>query len=310
MPHINTVLEDESSLNNLMDVDTTSTNPNQGDTLVWDGSNWVPSAVAGTVQSINDLNDVDTATSPPTNGQALVWNGSKWAPATPASSLDDLDDVDTSTTPPSDGQTLAWDNNTNLWKPHDLTTTVESLENVSSGTTHDNDILQYSQSYGEWRKQEHRLSLATNVDSNTNPGFPNNGDVLTYDSGTQTWRAAAPSGGGGSGSWVSKWTGYAFSQANIWGAGQYIIKNEDDKYLYVHVPVTGIDYKGPALVEIESFQPNQAQTWYRFVSYESDEFYTVYEYTDNDAANGTLTYAAMSDSSESRKAVTEIFRFE
>jgi hypothetical protein len=310
MPHINTVLEDESSLDDLMDVDTTSTNPSQGDTLVWDGSNWVPSAVAGTVQSINDLNDVDTATSPPTNGQALVWNGSEWAPATPASSLNDLSDVDTASTPPSDEQTLAWDDTAHLWVPHDLTTTVESLKNVDIGVTNDNDILQYSQSYNEWRKITHRLSSATNVDSNTNSGLPSDGDVLTYDANTQKWKAAASSGGGGSGSWVSKWSGLALSQTNNWGAGQYIVKDEDDEYLYVHVPATGVDYKGPAVVEVESYQDDQVVTWYKFVFYEDDEFYVVYENTDIDSAGGTSTYMAMSDGSEIRKNITEIFRFE
>ena len=37
-----------------------------------------------TTSSINALVDVDTATSLPTNGQALVWNGTNWVPGSVA----------------------------------------------------------------------------------------------------------------------------------------------------------------------------------------------------------------------------------
>lgn len=38
---------------------------------------------AGGATSINDLTDVDTSTTPPTSGQVLEWSGSNWVPATP-----------------------------------------------------------------------------------------------------------------------------------------------------------------------------------------------------------------------------------
>jgi hypothetical protein len=70
---------------------------------------------SGGVVSIDDLSDVDTSTTLPADGQALVWNNllDLWEPGTISSdgpsSIDDLTDVDTSTTPPTTGQVLEWD---------------------------------------------------------------------------------------------------------------------------------------------------------------------------------------------------------
>ena len=66
----------------------------------------------GTIQSwINDLADVDTTTTLPLDGQALIWDNasSKWIPGDTASSIATLTDVDLVTTPIEDGQTLVWD---------------------------------------------------------------------------------------------------------------------------------------------------------------------------------------------------------
>jgi len=78
---------------------------------------------SGSVSSIDDLSDVDTSTTPPTSGQALVWSGSEWAPADQAGggavSINDLTDVDTSTIPPTTDQVLAW--NGSDWVPANQT---------------------------------------------------------------------------------------------------------------------------------------------------------------------------------------------
>jgi len=54
---------------------------NQGEVLTVAGSpavpTWQPISV---VASINDLTDVDTTTTPPTTNQALIWNGTTWVP--------------------------------------------------------------------------------------------------------------------------------------------------------------------------------------------------------------------------------------
>jgi hypothetical protein len=68
-----------TAIDDLTDVDTTTTAPTLGQALVWDGTNWVPGD-ASTVGSIDDLSDVDTTTASPTVGQALVWDGANWIP--------------------------------------------------------------------------------------------------------------------------------------------------------------------------------------------------------------------------------------
>ena len=81
------------SINDLSDVNTASSAPSVGQTLVWNGTNWVPGApTAGTVTSVNgstgavvlgieDLDNVDV--SGVTNGEAIIWNGTKWVTGAP-----------------------------------------------------------------------------------------------------------------------------------------------------------------------------------------------------------------------------------
>jgi hypothetical protein len=72
-------------MNDLSDVDTTGITT--GQYLKWDGSAFVASTVSsGGASAINDLSDVDTTTSAPSNGDVLTWvqADSEWAPATPA----------------------------------------------------------------------------------------------------------------------------------------------------------------------------------------------------------------------------------
>ena len=67
-----------SVIDDLSDVDTTTTAPTDGQALVWDNANstWKPDTVSGGGGGIDDLTDVDTSTNAPTNGQLLVWNAS------------------------------------------------------------------------------------------------------------------------------------------------------------------------------------------------------------------------------------------
>lgn len=100
-------------IDDLTDVDTTTAAPTNGDSLIWNGTNFVPGASfsqsdfdtafaakdtgdlsEGTnlyytdaradariaAASIDDLTDVDTTSSAPTSGQALVWNGTNFVP--------------------------------------------------------------------------------------------------------------------------------------------------------------------------------------------------------------------------------------
>ena len=75
------------AIDDLSDVDTSTTAPVDGQALLWDNttSEWKPGNVvaSGVPSVIDDLNDVDTSTVAPELGQVLSWVGSQWEPATP-----------------------------------------------------------------------------------------------------------------------------------------------------------------------------------------------------------------------------------
>lgn len=70
-------------LDDLSDVDAPS--PADGQVLGWDAAaeRWV-SLTVSTVASIDDLTDVDTTTTTPAVGDALVWDGANWVPGNAA----------------------------------------------------------------------------------------------------------------------------------------------------------------------------------------------------------------------------------
>ena len=65
--------------------------------------------------SIDDLTDVDTTTTAPTTGQTIVWDGAKFVPGTAASNIGDSNDVDT--TGVSEGQVLIFNSATSTFEP-------------------------------------------------------------------------------------------------------------------------------------------------------------------------------------------------
>lgn len=66
---------------------------------------WEDAGSGGGATSIDDLTDVDTSTTPPTNGQVLEWDGTNWVPGDQTggggavASLDDVGDVAYDTQP-------------------------------------------------------------------------------------------------------------------------------------------------------------------------------------------------------------------
>ena len=72
----------------------TVTEPTQDNTITFKNATGTVAFLTDVPSSINDLSDVDTSTTPPTNGQALVWNNAnlEWEPGTVggASEINDL----------------------------------------------------------------------------------------------------------------------------------------------------------------------------------------------------------------------------
>jgi len=108
----------DANLSNLSNV--SSTSPNSGEVLKWDGSEWAPGTdLTSGSSAMNDLSDVDTTGI--TSGQYLQWNGSAFVASTVsgggASAIDDLSDVDTTTSSPSNGDVLTWVQADSEWAP-------------------------------------------------------------------------------------------------------------------------------------------------------------------------------------------------
>ena len=75
-----------TSLDDLSDVDLTTTSPISGNILSYDGANWIPITAStggtGSVTSLDDLSDVDLTTTSPGSGNVLSYDGTSWIPVT------------------------------------------------------------------------------------------------------------------------------------------------------------------------------------------------------------------------------------
>jgi hypothetical protein len=170
-----------------------NTTPATNDFLRFNGESWAAATVS-IPSAIDDLSDVDTSTTAPTTGQALVWSGSKWSPSTPtAATIADAsittakldtglqtqigrilvtDDDDT----PTNGQILQYSTGDTEWKYADLPgSTVVTLGDVNSGALADDSLLVYNSSAGEFQFESgSTLRTTLGVDS---AGTDNSTDI-------------------------------------------------------------------------------------------------------------------------------------
>ena len=170
-----------------------NTTPATNDFLRFNGESWKATTVT-IPSSIDDLSDVDTSTTAPTTGQALVWSGSKWSPSTPtAATIADAsittakldtglqtqinrilvtDDDDT----PTNGQILQYSTADTEWKFADLPgSTLVTLGDVDSAALADNALLVYNSSAGEFQFESgSTLRTTLGVDS---AGTDNSTDI-------------------------------------------------------------------------------------------------------------------------------------
>lgn len=171
------------------------------------------STYVGTL-SINALSDVDTASVPPTTGQSLIWNGTVWVPGIPSMALKNLTDVFDSLAP-SDNDVLYYQNSSGLWKSIQLTlnflsdvtltgtatgqiikyngsvfvnvdNTLALLSDVDLTGLATNDILKWNGT--DWLCVDNFLSLLTDVNTT---GIAD-GSALEWDTGTSKWIVFTP----------------------------------------------------------------------------------------------------------------------
>jgi hypothetical protein len=146
-----------------------NTTPLPDDFLRFNGENWSASTVS-IPSSIDDLSDVDTSTTAPTSGQALIWSGSSWTPSTPtAATITDgsitsakldtglqtqigrilvTDDDDS----PTSNQILKYNSTDAVWEYADLPgSTVVTLSDVNSAALANDALLVYNSTAGEFQ---------------------------------------------------------------------------------------------------------------------------------------------------------------
>ena len=146
-----------------------NTTPATNDFLRFNGESWTAATVT-IPSSIDDLSDVDTSTTAPTSGQALIWSGSSWTPSTPtAASVPDgsvtsgkldtglqtqigrilvTDDADS----PTSNQILKYNSTSSVWEYADLPgSTLVTLGDVDSAALANDALLVYNSTAGEFQ---------------------------------------------------------------------------------------------------------------------------------------------------------------
>ncbi len=113
-----------TTLSELTDTDMVTTAPQPNDTIVWDGTAWLPGAPVSDLDSLSDVN-----VPAPSTGDSLVWDGTEWINSAPVSSFAGLTDVDM--TGLADNQIARYDATSGKWLPDtDVVTTARGTENI------------------------------------------------------------------------------------------------------------------------------------------------------------------------------------
>ena len=174
----------------------------------------------GTV-SIDDLSDVDTTTSAPTTNQALIWDGSNWVPGNVNTSsggsegilnflhFDNTTDNIDLTTGSVDflyyddtEDDIAYTQNKVDFLHFDGTeddielTTYERLQDINDvdiTSLANGDLIRYNAGSNAWVNDTLEISELNNV----NISSPSNGETLVYNSSTQQWENGTAAGSAG-----------------------------------------------------------------------------------------------------------------
>ena len=148
--------------------------PSDGEVLTWVDANgqWEPKAPSASVASIDDLTDVDTTTSAPTDGQVLTWDdaNSQWEPADApgvASNVSDgmiLTKVGNGNPYPAPGTVSLWSGSAFGFplvdaRGIDFQTELYAASNASAKVYH-NGALVYDSTTSNWsNKNSNRLTI-------------------------------------------------------------------------------------------------------------------------------------------------------
>jgi hypothetical protein len=144
-----------AAIDELSDVVITSGSLVSGQTLVYDGTNWVNDTVTTSLDALSDVVVTDVEISPGVfsleEGMTLVYDGTNWVNQFAA--FDSLSDVAIDPLTLEAGQIIQY--NGVIWTPADLT--LDTLPDVNFGTLDTNDILYWNGT--EWGNERFSISL-------------------------------------------------------------------------------------------------------------------------------------------------------
>lgn len=198
-----------AQIDDLSDVDTSTTAPTDGQVLTWDNANskWEPATASGGI-ALTDLsvttNSAGTAALTYTNSTGVFTytppDLSGYLTSISGQSIEDLSDVNTMT--PTDGQVLTWDNANSRWDAVSPSggsyndASVDTHLNTSTAAT--NEVLSWNGTDYDWVAQSGGGGASVTT-ADTAPSSPSDGD-LWYD--TTTLRLYVYYNDGSSSQWV------------------------------------------------------------------------------------------------------------
>jgi len=205
-----------AQIDDLSDVDTSTTAPTDGQVLTWDNANskWEPATASGGI-ALTDIsvttNTAGTAALTYTNNTGVFTytppDLSGYLTSISGQSIEDLSDVNTMA--PTDGQVLTWDNANSRWDAASPSggsyndASVDTHLNTSTAAT--NEVLSWNGTDYDWVAQSGGGGGASVTTADTAPSSPSDGDLwydtttlrlyVYYNDGTSSqWVKANPSG--------------------------------------------------------------------------------------------------------------------
>jgi len=181
-------------LDDVLDVDTTTTPTVTDDVLQYNGSDWI-NVKGADILGTGSLNDIKDVQAPAILDDILQYNGTDWV-NTPAGSIVDsinLTDIQDIPDSPSDSESIKWNNSLSTWEFYTPVINLGDADDVTTANPVIGDTLQYDGT--KW--------INVTPDTLLRSGFigslhdvdttgATTGDVLSYDGSLLNWKSVTP----------------------------------------------------------------------------------------------------------------------
>ena len=329
-----------AQIDDLSDVDTSTTAPTDGQVLTWDNANskWEPATASGGI-ALTDLsvttNSVGTAALTYTNSTGVFTytppDLSGYLTSISGQSIEDLSDVNTMT--PTDGQVLTWDNANSRWDAASPSggsyndASVDTHLNTSTAAT--NEVLSWNGTDYDWVAQSGGGGASVTT-ADTAPSSPSDGDLwydtttlrlyVYYNDGSSSqWVKANPSGPSNPLVAVQETAPSSPSTGHMWfdpnALKTYIYYNDGDSSQWVQAnPTGGGGSDGIALTDLSvgaegtasgdgSVTYNNTTGVFTYTPPDLSSYLTSYTETNNLTA--AVTWADVPDANITQTSVTQ-----